>query len=146
MNMDEEDHRMTLLCSFLDSWDNLVMNIGRTRKTLVLDEVMVVLILEEVRWKSSKSTNDALDIHGRLKEKINKRENGRSKSHGRNKCPGKSKEKCWNYCKVEHFRGDWKEENKNNKRENNDFDGDSKKYSKGDGGYPFVVALETLVG
>jgi hypothetical protein len=47
--MDEEDHCMTLLCSFPDSWDNLVMAIGSTVKTLVLDEVMVALLSEEVR-------------------------------------------------------------------------------------------------
>jgi hypothetical protein len=47
--MDEEDHCMTLLCSFPDSWDNLVMAIGSIVKTLVLDEVVVTLLSEEVR-------------------------------------------------------------------------------------------------
>jgi hypothetical protein len=69
-------------------------------KTLVLDEVMVSLLSEEVRWKAFESTNEALVVHGRSKEKGKKREKGRSKSHGRHKSPRKSKEKCWNYNKV----------------------------------------------
>jgi len=44
--MDEEDHCMTLLCSLLDSWENLVMAIGSIVKTLVLDEVVATLLLE----------------------------------------------------------------------------------------------------
>jgi hypothetical protein len=32
VKMDEEDFSMTLLCSFPDSWDNLVMSIGITMK------------------------------------------------------------------------------------------------------------------
>jgi len=34
VKMDETDHFMTLLCYFLDSWDNLVMPIGSTVKCL----------------------------------------------------------------------------------------------------------------
>jgi len=47
--MNEEDRCMTLLCSFLDSWDNLVMAIGSSVNILVLDEVMIALLSEEVR-------------------------------------------------------------------------------------------------
>jgi hypothetical protein len=44
VNMDEEDIYMTLLFSFPNSWDNLVMFIRILVKTLVLDEVMVALL------------------------------------------------------------------------------------------------------
>jgi hypothetical protein len=62
VKLDEEDHCMTLLCSFLDSWENLVMTIGRIVKALVLDDVLVSLLLEEVRKKSYESTNPALVV------------------------------------------------------------------------------------
>ena len=35
---------------------------------------------------------------------------------------------------------------KNNKKETNDFDNEFEKYSQNDGGYSFVVALETHAG
>jgi hypothetical protein len=35
----------------------------------VLDEVVVVLVSEEMRWKDFESTNETLVIRGRLKEK-----------------------------------------------------------------------------
>ena len=69
---------------------------------------------KEVRWKYFESTNEALDIHGRVKEKGKKREKGRSKSCGRPESLGKSKEKCWNYSKVRKFRRDGKERKKKN--------------------------------
>ena len=84
--------------------NNLIMNIAGTIKTLVLDEVVATLLLEEVRRKYFVSTNEALVFHGRSKEKDKKREKGISKSCGRNKYPRMSKEKCWNYGKVMHFK------------------------------------------
>jgi len=49
--MDEEDHCMTLLCYFSNSWDNLVMAIGSIVKTSMIDEVMTSLLSKEVRQK-----------------------------------------------------------------------------------------------
>jgi len=43
---------MTLLCSLPISWDKLVMATGIIAKTLVIDEVVVALLLEEVRKKA----------------------------------------------------------------------------------------------
>jgi hypothetical protein len=40
---------MTLLCSFPDSWDNLIMAIKSTIKSLVLNEIVDVILSEEVR-------------------------------------------------------------------------------------------------
>jgi hypothetical protein len=63
------------------------MAIGSIVKILVLDDIMESLLLEEVRHKYSKSTNKALAIRGRYKDKLKKREKGRSKSCGRHKSP-----------------------------------------------------------
>ena len=48
------------------------MAIESTIKKLVFNDVVVALLLEEVRQKASKSTNEALVICGRLKEKNKK--------------------------------------------------------------------------
>jgi hypothetical protein len=66
--MYEEDHCMTLLCSFPNSWDNLVMAIGSTVKTLVLHEVVASLFSEEMRKKSSETTSKALSFSWNIKE------------------------------------------------------------------------------
>jgi len=47
--MDEEHHCMQLLCSFPNSWFNLVMTIGSIVKALVLGEAVDNLLLEEVK-------------------------------------------------------------------------------------------------
>jgi hypothetical protein len=49
------------------------MDIRSTMKTLLLDKVMTSLLSEEVRWKYFKSTNKELIIHGRSKEKGEKK-------------------------------------------------------------------------
>jgi hypothetical protein len=146
VKIDEEDHCMTLFFSFPNSWDNLVMASGSTTNTLVLDEVVASLLLKEMRQKNFKSTNEALVFHGRLKEKRKKGEKGRSKSCGRHKSPGKSKEKCWNCDKVEHFRRHYKEYKNKNKKKNNDSDGESEKSSQESGEDSFVTTLVTHVG
>ena len=40
---------MIILCSFPDSWDNLVMDSGSNNTTLKLDDVVATLFLEEMR-------------------------------------------------------------------------------------------------
>jgi hypothetical protein len=119
------------------------MAIESTMNTLVLDEVMAYLLLEEVKRKDFESINESLAIHGISKEKGKKRENGRSKSRGRHKSPRKSKRKCWNCSKVEHFIRDCKEDKKKNKNEKNDTDRDIVKSSQEDGGDAIFVALAT---
>jgi len=134
---------MTLSCFFLDSWENLVMAIGRIVRALVLDDVVVYLLLEEVRLKSYEPTNPALVVCGRSNEKGKKREKGRSKSYGRHKSPGNSKEKRWNCCKVRYFIRYCKEEKNKNKKENNDSKDEFENYSQEDGGDAFVSTLTT---
>jgi hypothetical protein len=48
----EEDKCITLLCSFPDSWDNLVVAIGSTtQSTLKYEDVVASLLSEEMRQK-----------------------------------------------------------------------------------------------
>ena len=63
----EEDKCITLLCSFLNSWDNLVVEIGSTNQyTLKYEDVVSSLLSEEMRWKSMDSHNtDALFVRVR---------------------------------------------------------------------------------
>ena len=49
----EEDKCITFLCSFPDSWDNLVVEIGSTtQSTLKYEDVVASLLSEWMRWKS----------------------------------------------------------------------------------------------
>ena len=45
----EEEKYISLLCSFPDSWDNLVVAIGSNNTTLNIDDVVATLLLEETR-------------------------------------------------------------------------------------------------
>ena len=45
----EVEKCISMLCSFLDSWDNLVMAIGRNNTTLKIDDVVATLLLKEMR-------------------------------------------------------------------------------------------------
>ena len=45
----EEEKCISLLFSLLDSWESLVVAIGRNNTTLKLNDVVVALLLEEMR-------------------------------------------------------------------------------------------------
>jgi hypothetical protein len=61
----EEEKCITLLCSFPDSWDILVMAIGSNTTTLALEYVVASLLSEEMRRKNMEgSTKDALVVRG----------------------------------------------------------------------------------
>ena len=45
----EEEKCISLLCSFPDSWNNLVMFIGSNNTTLNIEDVVISLLLEEIR-------------------------------------------------------------------------------------------------
>jgi hypothetical protein len=88
----EEDKCITLLCSFPDSWDNLVVEIGSTtQSTLKYEDVVSSLLSEEMRRKSMDGhSTDALFVRGRTQDRNpGKPSGGRSKSTGRSKSPGK---------------------------------------------------------
>jgi hypothetical protein len=73
VKFEDEDKAITLLCSLLESWDNLVTSISFS-STYVLDYEFVVgaLLAEEMRRKSSKetSTSEAMLVRGRTTQKI----------------------------------------------------------------------------
>jgi hypothetical protein len=85
----DEEKCISLLCSFPDSWDSLVMAIGSNSTTLVLEDVVTSLLLEEMRRKNMEgSTKDALVVRGRSIERDkgklssrNFKSKGRYKSH-----------------------------------------------------------------
>jgi hypothetical protein len=107
----EEDKCITLLCSFTDSWDNLVVAIGSTTQyTLKYEDVVASLLSEEMRQKSNNGhSTDALFVRGRTHDRNpGKSSRGRSKSTGRSKSPGKYLRKCWKCGKRGHYKKDCK--------------------------------------
>jgi hypothetical protein len=102
----------SLLCSFPNSWDNLVVAIvSTTQSTLKYEDVVASLLSEEIRWKimDGHSTN-ALFVRGCTQDKnpIKSSGGGRSKSTDRSKSPGKSLKKCWKCGKIGHYKKDCK--------------------------------------
>jgi hypothetical protein len=83
----DEDKCIDLLCSLLDSWDNLVVSIGSNTTTLKFDEIVSSLLSEEMRKKNmeGQSTN-SLFARGHSQERNRSKFScGRSKSKGRSK-------------------------------------------------------------
>jgi hypothetical protein len=52
INIIDEEKCISLLCYFPDSWDILVVAIGNNTTTLVLEDVVASLLLEEMRRKN----------------------------------------------------------------------------------------------
>ena len=48
----DEDKCINLLCSLPDSWDSLVIAIGRNATALQFHEIVSALLTEEMRWKN----------------------------------------------------------------------------------------------
>jgi hypothetical protein len=89
----EEDKCITLLCSLLYSWDNLVVAIGSTtQSTLKYDDAVSSLLSKEMRQKRKDGhSTDALFVRGHTEDRNpGKPSRGRSKYTGRSKSPGKS--------------------------------------------------------
>jgi hypothetical protein len=74
----EEDKCITLLCSFPDSWDNLVVAIGSTTQSaLKYEDVVSSLLSEEMRWKSMDSHSTyALFVRGHPKDRDTNKSSG----------------------------------------------------------------------
>ena len=67
--MDEEERCQILLCSLLDSCDNLVMAIGSTAVILKMEDVVGSPLSKEMRRKVSLNAKDALSVCGRPRER-----------------------------------------------------------------------------
>ena len=66
IKISDEDKCISLLCSLLDSWDSLVIAIGRNTTTLNFDDIVSALLSEEMRWRNMEGQNgDALSVRGR---------------------------------------------------------------------------------
>jgi hypothetical protein len=107
----EEDKCITLLCSFPDSWQNLVVEIGSTtQSTLKYEDVVSSLLSEEMRQKIMDShSTDALLVRGPTQDRNPGKPLGwRSKTTGRSKSPRKSLRKCWKCGKPGHYKKDCK--------------------------------------
>jgi hypothetical protein len=106
----KEEKCISLLCSFPDSWDSLVMAIGSNSTTLMLEDVVASLLSEEMRWKNMEgSTKDALMVRGRPIDRGKGKFSGRkSKSKGRSKSLVQSMRRCWKCGKVGHYKRDYK--------------------------------------
>jgi hypothetical protein len=119
VKFEDEDKAITLLCSFPESWDNIVTSISFSSTNVsYYDSVVGALLAEEMRRKSSKETSpsEVMLVRGRTKEQ-NERIFSQSKSRHR-----KGKEK-FRYCgKTRHLKKDcWKrkESEENSKKEGN---------------------------
>jgi hypothetical protein len=61
----EEEKCISLLCSFPDSWESLVMAIGRNSITLVIEYMVASLLSKEIRRKNMEGlTKGALVVRG----------------------------------------------------------------------------------
>jgi hypothetical protein len=92
VDFDDEVRALLILCSLLESWNDLVMVLSNSisgSKTLKFDDVVGVILCDEMRWKNTVETSsNSLNIENRGKKKdrgkgLGKRGNcrkGRSKS------------------------------------------------------------------
>jgi hypothetical protein len=97
IEISDEDKCISLLCSLPDSWDSLVVSIGRNATSLNFDEVVSSLFSEEMRLKNmeGQSTN-TLFARGHSQERNRSTfSSGRSKSKGGYKSLGKFVKVCW---------------------------------------------------
>jgi hypothetical protein len=65
IKINEEEKCISLFCSFPDSWDNLVVDIGSNSTTLALEDVVSSLLSKEMRRNNMQgSTKYALVVRG----------------------------------------------------------------------------------
>jgi hypothetical protein len=93
----EEEKCISLLCSFPNSWDSLVMAIGSNTIILVIENVVASLLSEKMRRNNVEgSTKDSLVVRGRsINKDKGKFSDRNSKSKGRYKSLVQSTRICW---------------------------------------------------
>jgi hypothetical protein len=91
-----EEKCIILLCSFLDSWDSLVMAIGSNTTTLALEDMVSSFLSEKMRRKNMEGlTKYALVVRGQPIDRDKGRLSGRKyKLKGRSKSPVHSTRRC----------------------------------------------------
>jgi hypothetical protein len=111
VDFDDEVRALLILCSLPESWNDLVMavsNFVSISNTLKFDDVVVVILSEEMRCKStSETSSDVLNMENRRRQKdrindLGKRGNSRK---GRSKYRF-GKIECWNCGKKGHLKKD----------------------------------------
>ena len=96
IKISEEEKCINLLCSLLDSWDNLVMAIGSNNTTLKINTMVATLLSKEMSQKTMEGlVFEELSVRGRtVGKKKGKPSNGSSKSRGKSRSrlvsPGQS--------------------------------------------------------
>jgi hypothetical protein len=144
----EEDKCITLLCSLLDSWDNLVVAIGSTtQSTLKYEDVVASLLSEEMRQKSMDGHSTyALFVRGHSQDRNHgKSLGGRSKYTGRSKSPRKSLRKCWKCGKTGHYKKHYKSKKVDKPKGSDSTSSTEVKTSTEEGGDVYLASTGTHV-
>jgi hypothetical protein len=101
VDFDDEVRALLILCSFPESWNDLVMvvsNYVSGSNTLKFDDVVGVILSEEMQWKSTGETSgNALNMENRGRQK----DRGKGPGNYGNSRKGRSKSRlgkieCWN--------------------------------------------------
>eukprot|EP00253_Pinus_taeda_P007441 PITA_07441 len=131
IKISDEYKCISLLCSIPDSWDSLVIAIGRNTTTLQFDEIVSSLLIEEMRQKNMERQNgDALPVQGRSQNR-----NKINLLSGRSKSPGKPvKVVCWKCGKEGHYKMDCKSKAPNKGKGSNDSPSAKGKTTSDEGG------------
>jgi hypothetical protein len=113
VGFNDEVRALIILCSFLESWNGLVMAINNFvtgSNTLKFDDVVGVILSEEMRHKSTGETlGNALNMENRGRQK----DKGKGLGNRKNYRKGRSKSRlgnieCWNCGKKGHMKKDCK--------------------------------------
>jgi hypothetical protein len=142
----KEDKCITLLCSFPDSWDNMVVTIGSTtQSTLKYEDVVPSLLSEEMRRKRMDShSTDALFVRCHTQDRNpGKPLRGRSKYTGRSKSPRKSLRKCWKCGKTRHYKKDCKSKKVEKPKGSDSTSSTEEKTSTEEGGDVYLASTST---
>ena len=110
VNFDDEFRALLFLCSFLESWNGLVMAISNSvygSSTLNFDDVVGAILSKEMRRKiSSETSGNALSAESRGR----KMERGKSSGYHNKSRKGRSKLRsgivCWKCGKKGHLKKD----------------------------------------
>ena len=122
MNFDDEVRDILILCSFLESWNSLVMAVSNSvpsSNTLKFDDVVSVILREEMRRKSTGETSGnvlTMERRGRQNERGRNLGNRGKSKKGRSKSRFGNIE-CWNYGKKGHLKKDCRAPKKKGERQ-----------------------------